>query len=268
MRALVVAISAGCFSPHPPDGAPCGDGSACPDPLQCYFGACFAEPPPCTPIDGGSGRLTAPAVTSPIVVDGDLSDWPTCFVTVDAANAGEVRDLGAGGMFPSGKFSIATDPGGNHLYVAAQVDGVGPLGDQPPPEVYLNNAIWVYCAAGVLPATATYDTASAQIVVDHANQEQAFRSGDTLALPAVVTAAVTTGSQFAIELEVEPSSFGVGAFASSIGFDIGIVGGDGSVMTSELVWFQRCTLPACGCTNGSAAPFCDAREFGTAVIAP
>jgi hypothetical protein len=38
-------------------------------------------------------------------------------------------------------------------------------------------------------------------------------------------------------------------------------------MTSELVWFQACKPPDCGCTNGDAAPYCDARELGTATFA-
>ena len=44
-------------------------------------------------------------------------------------------------------------------------------------------------------------------------------------------------------------------------------GGDGEVMTSELVWFQACAPPDCECVNGQSAPFCDSRQFGTATFA-
>jgi len=67
---------------------------------------------------------------------------------------------------------------------------------------------------------------------------------------------------------VTPATFGRTAFAESIGFDIGLVGGNGDVMTSELVWFQACTRPQCGCTGTDSAPYCDARQFGRASIAP
>src|SRR5262249_18960447 len=99
-------------------------------------------------------------------------------------------------------------------------------------------------------------------------RKQAFHSGSVVAVPDVVSAAMTGTSTFTIEMAVTPATFGLAAFGDPIGFDIGLVGGDGSVMTSELVWFQACTPPACGCAGGDAAPYCDAREFGTVAIAP
>jgi hypothetical protein len=69
-------------------------------------------------------------------------------------------------------------------------------------------------------------------------------------------------------MAVVPASFGLTSFGSTIGFDIGLVGGDGSMMTSELVWYQACSQPACMCSGGNAAPYCDAREFGNATFAP
>jgi hypothetical protein len=70
-------------------------------------------------------------------------------------------------------------------------------------------------------------------------------------------------------MSVRPPTFGTATFSNTIGFDIGLVGGNGDVMTSELVWFQACTRPECGCANGNeSAPFCDARQFGKATIAP
>lgn len=269
MRApwLAVLLAGGCYAPRPPDGAACTTDKQCPDPLTCHFGKCYAAAPACVPIQGGSGALVAPMLATPIAIDGDLSDWPTCFVDVDVANAGLVRDLGAGGQFTPGRFSVAADAG--HLYLAAEVTGVPPLGDQPPPDVFLNNAISVYFDGDGQIAGASYDADAAQIVVDHANREQAFRNGQPVVVPQVASAAATGSTTFTIELAVEPATFGLTAFPGTIGFDIGLVGGNGTNMTSELVWFQRCTRPACGCPSGTdAAPYCDAREFGTITFGP
>ena len=115
---------------------------------------------------------------------------------------------------------------------------------------------------------ARYDDDAAQIVDDHANRTAAFQSanGGVIPIPEQLNAARTTATTFTIELSITPRSLGLSAFASTIGFDIGLVGGDGQVMTSELVWFQACDAPECGCPDnpGQVAPFCDAREFGTA----
>lgn len=265
LRATFLVV-AGCFSPRPPLDVPCASNGACPESLICAFGKCVTEVPPCVPIASGSGTLTVPRLDSSLVLDGDLSDWPTCFVTVDASSAGLVRDLGAGGMFASGRFSVAADA--DHLYVAAEVQGVPPLGDQPPPDVYLNNAISMYFDGDGRFTAAAYDADAAQIVVDHANRMQAFHGGSTITVPDVASAAMTRNATFTIEMSVTPGTFGLAAFGNPIGFDIGLVAGDGSVMTSELVWFQACGPPACGCSNGDAAPYCDARELGTAELAP
>src|SRR5262249_47555106 len=163
------------YAPHPPDGIACSEEDhACPDPLVCSFGLCVETVPPCTPIDDGAGKLTIPLVHSPITIDGSLADWPTCFISVDPTNAGLVRDLGATGHFASGRFSLASD--GTHLFVAAEVDIVAPLGDQPPPAIYKNNAISVYFDGDGVFTTAAYDANAAQIVVDHANRTQGFHS--------------------------------------------------------------------------------------------
>lgn len=265
LRATLL-IAAGCYSPDPPEGVACSADKSCPSELMCAFGKCVSAVPPCVPIDDGAGKLTIPKLDSKIVLDGDLGDWPTCFVDVDPSSAGLVRDLGAGGKFASGRFSIAADD--DHLYIAAEVQQVLPLGDQPPPAVYLNNAISVYFDGDGMFANQAYDADAAQIVVDHANRMAAFHGGSTITVPDVASAAMTGATTFTIEMSVAPSTFGVAAFGSQIGFDIGLVGGDGSVMTSELVWFQACAPPACGCDNGDAAPYCDAREFGTAAFAP
>ncbi len=266
VRATLLLV-AGCYAPTLPEGIPCSTNRSCPESLMCAFGKCVSEMPPCLPVENGTGKLTVPRLDEALVLDGDLADWPTCFVTLDPSSAGLVRDLGAGGAFASGRFSVAADA--RHLYVGAEVQIVPPLGDQPPPAVYLNNAISVYFDGDGSFTQARYDADAAQIVVDHANRRQAFRSGTgTVTVPEVTSAAMTGTSTFTIEMAVTPATFGLTAFGNPLGFDIGLVGGDGSIMTSELVWFQACAPPACGCSNNDAAPYCDAREFGTAAIAP
>ncbi len=225
-----------------------------------------APPAVCIPIVTGPGALRAPALTKPLVLDGDLGDWPTCFVTLDTTTA-IVRDLGAAGSFPTGRFSVAHDA--THVYIAAEVNGVLPLGDEPPPAVYQNNSISIYLDADGVFASAKYDPDAAQIVVDHANRSQAFRSSTPIAVPNLSTAAATNQATFRIEIAVQASTFGRTAFASTIGFDIGFEGGNGTEQTSELIWFETCGPPACGCMGGGAsAPYCDARQFGTVALAP
>lgn len=268
MRAatLLIAVAA-CYSPDPPDGVACGANDVCPEPLMCSFGTCVAEAPPCVEIDDGMGQLRIPLVTSDLKVDGDLSDWPTCFITVNEQTAGLVRDLGADGMFTPGRFSIATD--GEHVFVGAEVTQVLPLGDEPVPDVFKNNAISVYFDGDGQVAGAAYDEDAAQIVVDHANRTQGFHTGGLLVIDDLETAATVGETTFTIEMSVDANSFGLKAFGDHIGFDIGLVGGNGGEMTSELVWFQACAAPECGCSSGSdSAPYCDAREMGVASFEP
>jgi Carbohydrate family 9 binding domain-like len=236
---------------------------------MCTQGVCVRHPTDaptmCLPIVSGSGSLTAPRLPGPLALDGDLGDWPTCFVTLDTTTA-IVRDLGAGGRFPTGRFSVAHDA--THVYIAVEVLGVLPLGDQPIPAIYQNNSISIYLDADGVFATARYDLDAAQIVVDHANRVQGFRSSALATVPNLTSGAAMDQATFRIEVAVQASTFGRAAFANTIGFDIGFEGGDGAKQTSELVWFEKCGPPACGCMNGMSAPFCDARQFGTLTLAP
>jgi hypothetical protein len=235
--------------------------------MACYFGACLTEAPPCVPIESGPGALAVPRLASPIALDGDLADWPTCFVTVDTTTAGLIRDLEGTGRFAPGRFSVATD--GERLYVAAEVSVLPPLGDHLPPDVYLNNAISVYVDADGVFRTARYDPDAAQIVVDHANRHAGFAAGEgVIPIDAMESAAVVRHDTFTIEMSIAPSTLGAASFAPTIGFDIGLVGGNGVTMSSELVWHQACAAPVCGCANSDDAPYCDARQFGTATFAP
>lgn len=262
-------VLVGCYAPHPPEGVPCASNGACPSPLTCAAGLCEREALPpdgfeCTPIALGAGMLAVPRMASP-VLDGDLADWPTCFVPIDPASTPS-RDLDGSARFVKGRFSIARDDA--HIYVAAEVMGILPLGDQAAPAVYENNSISLYLDGDGSFTTMQYDPDAIQIVIDHANRAQGFRSGTQLTAPGLTSAAKTTGTTFSIEVALTPATFGRTAFAPAIGFDLGFEGGDGTSQYSETWWYQACGPPACGCTNGMAAPYCDARAFGRATLAP
>ncbi|MEO8553449.1 MAG: sugar-binding protein, partial [Kofleriaceae bacterium] len=192
-------------------------------------------------------------------------DWPTCFVPIDAAT-NPSRDLDGTARFLHGRFSIARDD--THVYVAVEVSGIAPLGDQPLPAIYKNNSISLYLDGDGTFATMLYDPDAIQIVIDHANHLQGFRSASAVAAPGVTSAVKTTGATFTIEIAVQASTFGRATLAPTLGFDLGFEGGDGTAQYSETYWFQGCAPPACGCLNGMAAPFCDARSFGRATLAP
>jgi len=266
MRASWVVL-AGCYAPSPPDGIACGTDDECPSSQFCAFHQCVSAAPACLPIEAAAGKLDILAFDVPPTIDGSLDDWPTCFVTVDLDTAGQIRDLGPGGKYAPGRFSIAS--AGGRLFVGAELLAVAPLGDHVPPDVYLNSAISVYFDADGVSPTSRYDDDAAQIVIDHANRRGAFRSGNggVIDVPDVTSAARVGDTTFAIEMSISPATLGASEFAGTIGFDIGLVGGDGELMTSELVWFQACAPPACECTNGDSAPYCDARQFGTATFA-
>ena len=265
---LFIVLVGACYSPNPVEGAACTAHGVCPSPLLCSHGECVAhalqDPDAfaCTPIATATGAIMASAFTP--TIDGDLADWTACFVTLDTTT-GIVLDHGAMNMYPTGTFSVAHDA--THLYVAAEVHGVLPLGDATPPAIYENNSISFYIDGDGSFLSATYDSDAAQIVIDHANRRQAFNSAMPVALTNITSAARTTGSVFTIELAVEPSTFGLTSFGSTMGFDIGFEGGNGTKQTSEVYWYQRCDLPTCGCSDGTtAAPYCDAREFGVVTL--
>jgi hypothetical protein len=262
-----LGFGGGCYSPNPIEGAACAPGGECPSSLTCSHGTCVTkgtEPDAfvCTPIVTTTGRITAPSFTP--TIDGDLADWTSCFVTLDPTN-GIVVDHGAMTGYPSGRFSVAHDA--THVYVAAAVQGVLPLGDQAPLAIYENNSISFYLDGDGSFLSAKYDSDAAQIVIDHANQQQSFRTGTPISLPNLTSAAQTSASIYTIEMAVTAGTFGLASFGDTIGFDIGFEGGNGTKQTSEVYWYQSCDLPTCGCSNGTtAAPYCDARELGIVTL--
>ncbi|MFT3696011.1 MAG: sugar-binding protein [Kofleriaceae bacterium] len=268
-----MAVLAGCYSAHPQEGAACAAGGLCPDPLVCMRGSCYekgtviADGPPdafeCKAIGGSGGMVTAPFVTRAPVIDGDISDWQACFVTLDMAN-NPYRDLGET-TWPTGKFSIEHDA--SSIYLAIEVQGVLPLGDQPIPAIYENDSVSFYLDGDGVFTDNTYGADGIQLVIDHANRVQAFRTASVVTTPSITSATTESGSTYTIELAVTPATFGLQAFGDSIGIDIGIEGGDGMKQTSEVMWYQACELPLCGCKNGTtSAPYCDEREFGRAEL--
>lgn len=279
MRGLLALILVGCYAPSPPAGAPCAANGACPEPLVCTAGRCEralvsedapagtdakADASACRPITAGAGMLTAPRIPTP-QLDGDLGDWPTCFVTIDPST-NPTRDLDGTSRFLSGRFAVAHD--GDRLFIAADVEGIAPLGDRAIPDIYENNSISLYLDGDGSFTSMLYDLDAVQIVIDHADRMQAYRRGGTVVVPGVSTAVKTTGTHFTVEVALRPTAFGRTALASTMGFDIGFEGGDGTMQYSEAYWFQACAAPTCGCGNGMAAPYCDAREFGRVAIAP
>jgi hypothetical protein len=266
-RWLLVAL-AGCYAPVPPEGIRCAADDACPTGQSCFFARCYAAAPPCVEIEAGTGRIQIPRIETPLSVDGSLEDWPTCFIGVDSSNAGLVRDLGGtSGLHATGRFSLAMIPDDERIFVGAEVTIVPPLGNAPIPNIYENNAISAYFDGDGVTLANRYDADAAQIVVDHANRTAAFRSGTgVVTVPDVQSAARVGDSTFVIEMSIRPSTLGRTAFAPEIGFDIGLVGGNGDIMVSELVWFQACTRPTCGCASTDSAPYCDARQFGRATL--
>ncbi len=217
----------------------------------------------CKPIGGAGGSLEVPFVVAP-KIDGDLADWPACFVSIDATH-NPTRDLDHMGAFASGRFSLAHDA--TKIYLAADITGIAPLGDEAVPGIFENDSVSFYLDGDGVFTSQAYDSDAMQLVIDHANRVQGFRDGMNVTATSVTSAAITSGNHYTIEASVAPSTFGLTAFGASIGFDLGIENGDGASQLSEVLWYQACELPLCGCMSGTeSAPYCDAREFGTATL--
>jgi cellulose/xylan binding protein with CBM9 domain len=214
----------------------------------------------CTPIQlTGDGRITAPTLATAPVVDGNLSDWSTCFISLNHTNAGLVRSLDGVHAYPVGRFSIARH--GDSVFLAAVVTGLAPLGDDAT-NIRNNDNIEVYID-GDGQTQIGYGTDAREIVIDHAGRVAGFRAGAPIDIGTVQHAAAQNGPSFTIEVQLDPASFDSAVFAPTLGFDFGISDGDGSAQTSELVWTKQCfSTVQCMCFNGDDAPYCDSRQFG------
>ena len=206
-------------------------------------------------------------VLTPPAIDGDITDWTTCFVTLDATNAASIVNSGNETKFPSGRFAIEHDVG--HVYFAAQITGIAPLGSAAPPDTYMNNAIELYVTGSGPSMNAGYDADTLQIDIDHANMEQAYSDGSAAATAGLTSAAklASDGITYTIEASVIPGTFGLTVFGSSIGFDFAIDDGSGTSQLSSLIWYDGCGTGTCPATTCNQ-PFCDQREFGSAALAP
>lgn len=221
----------------------------------------------CTPITTGvAGVLTAPRIPTP-TIDGSLAEWATCFVTLDVQTAGLVRNFSGMATLPASTFTVGHD--GTRVYVAARIEGVPPLGTHAT-EPYRNDSLAAYLDADGATG-AGYGGDTKQIVVDHQNLARGYRDTVQSATPALQHAAVVEGDArtFTVEMGILPSTIDATGFAATIGFTVGINGGDGVNQEGELVWFQKCnTQTGCQCQSGDSAPYCDSRQFGALTLAP
>ncbi len=249
---LVGAVVVGCGSREP--ASPDADGVA-------------TDPTPCLPLSVAKpGHMVAPTVAEAPVIDGVLDDWKTCFLTLNHDNAGFERGTGIAHGFPSARFSIARH--GSSLYVAASVIGVSPLGNDTV-DIRHNDNIEVYLDGDGLTMIG-YGTDAREIVIDHANRLQGFRTGGASDIGAVNHAVVESDGRYTVELELQPATFGLAEFSSTVGFDFGVSDGDGIGLMTELVWTQQCeSTTACSCWwIDDDAPYCDSRQFGRVAFKP
>lgn len=218
----------------------------------------------CTPIASGSAAITVPTLTTAPAVNGsNFDDWVACFIDLSTTTAALVRnEIGTPAAYPSGRFSL--EYVGTTLYLAAEVVGVPPLGSGAPPAIYNNNSVEFYIDGDGLAAVQSYDTHTIQLDIDHNGAQQAF-SNNALVSPPGITSSVFTeadGKTFQMVVAVPASALGLTQIASPFGFDLDWSLGNGSQQLAEVYWAQTCA----SCTCGGA--YCDAREFGTATIAP
>jgi len=223
--------------------------------------------PACIPITAGvDGVLEVPRLPPP-TIDGNVADWTACYLPLDEATAGLVRKLDGNAAVPAGRFSVMHD--GTNLYLAAVVDGVLPLGNATNVDIYRNDGVVLYVDANGQMLTPGYDPEASQIVVDHAARRHLYRQSNPIGIPVISASVTVTGPTYTVEIMVTPSTYGVAAFAETIGFDVGIDGGTGDVQENEILWHQRCnTATGCQCPNGDDAPYCNAQQFGFAHLVP
>ncbi|HTR54415.1 MAG TPA: sugar-binding protein [Kofleriaceae bacterium] len=218
----------------------------------------------CTPIAGGSGAITVPRLTSAPAIDAsDFGDWVACFIDLSSANAALVRnEVGMPASYPSGRFSL--EYVGTTLYVAAEVVGVPPLGSAAPPVIYENASVELYIDGDGLATAQSYDAHTQQIDVDHNGALQAYSNSSADTLTGVTSSVVTEADDvtFRMVVAVPASALGLAQFASPFGFDVDWSEGNGTSQLAEVYWAQTCST----CTCGGA--YCDARELGSATIAP
>lgn len=215
---------------------------------------------------GTPGSLVARKVATAPSIDGDLSDWDTCFFAFDRNNAYSVRDIAGSGAYPSGEFSVVHD--GAKIYVAIRMAKVDVLGAEKGTSLFLNDSAEIYFDADGALAQA-YGSDTAQIIVDHTGKHQGFRDQAVVDTPAAKSAAISAGPDITIELEVTPATFGRSSFANPVGFDVALNNGDGANQLTQIVWFQKCrSSSGCGCTDGNDSPYCDGRQFGSLMLEP
>ncbi len=223
--------------------------------------------PDCSPITAGvDGRLEVPNLPAP-TIDGNLADWTSCYLPLDEMTAGLVRKVDETATIPRGRFSVMHD--GENLYLAAIVEGVLPLGNAMNNDIFRNDGVVLYVDADGQMQAPGYDADASQIIVDHAGRRHAYRQVASIGEPSISASVMTNGATYTVEIMVTPSTYGVTAFAETIGFDVGIDGGTGPAQENEILWHQRCNMDTgCQCPNGDDAPYCNAQQFGDAHLVP
>jgi hypothetical protein len=66
VRAVLLCLVVGCYTPTPPQGLPCGDGDSCPTGQRCFDGVCRVSAPPGGEVDSMPADDTAPPTDGPL----------------------------------------------------------------------------------------------------------------------------------------------------------------------------------------------------------
>jgi hypothetical protein len=241
-------------------------------------------PTGCTPSATALGVATAPG---PITIDGDLTDWGNQPVTVLAVSDAALI-LGPNGtctaanamlqcMVPPGETAevlLLRDSG--NLYVGVRVT-VPTIGGNDAADPFLNDAVEIYLRGDPV-ATGNYTNVDHQYVVDWQNHVLDYGpsvSDTGQPNPPGFTSAVKvapSNKAYVVETKIALAQIGQTTFATgqSVGFDLGLDHGQGTVQSRSLLVWLMASHAAPSCTNAKCTgcspdyPFCDTLLFGTA----
>lgn len=220
--------------------------------------------PPCqaTPLDGSP--RTAFQRTTPIQVDGDLSDWPCAFTSMDPTDAHVI-----GTPQSTGSFAIGWDASG--IWFACHVVDANPEGTESDP--FKNDACEFFIGAPTVAANGAYDQTDLHYVVDYKGLARWFPTASTeKPLPAgALSAGTKVADGFAVELFLPASILGFTPAAGTTElFDMQIDDNQAGVPQAGQLDAYLATTPDIGqCLNEALhQPACDTRLWGTVNLAP
>lgn len=262
---LVVAcnVAASGLGTSPSGADASADGSAPPEDASTPDSTVCPSPAP------SASPLTAHRAPGAIHLDGNLDDWKCVpFVTLTQAFAAYAKTPDGGSAPIAADFAVAWD--GDYLYVAARVTDATIDGtNATSPE--LNDSIAIYLGGDAFP-TGDYSGLDHQYVVDHVNLAVDYQYLSTPARtpspPGFLSATQTTDTGFAIEARIGATAVGRNTFAAgdSLGFDFGLVAGDGTTQRFVLLWADAdessCLCVRCCCLSATPLPACDTLRFG------